>query len=373
MRRFRMTRMLTGCLSMVLPAVATAGPVNCTEILNHMRNGSWAIQGWPAPFKVTFRVWEPFEISAAEARRRLRAIEGLPDHPDREPLERALAAASAEGWSDPETIWYFDDKRLRYQTVDTVSRPGHSSHIDIGVDGDSYWTLSNNTLTLVRSRTAPDNLNQRRFVHRMLESVLGVAAAPGLYAHLNDVLLESCESDGRAWTATWTRENGRTRLRTRGTVASDGEMLTTEVRALLVGGDSPSGTGGTAFLRHEYSDIFSRSIPRLIRIGPESNPSRMYEILEIARVDPSEANGLVRQPEQGVDDPIRGRIAFDTISDWRSGSPQVRVWAANDGWIAPTNAPQSRNDPGRTLPIFLIAMAAIALGVGAFLRFSVRR
>ncbi len=362
---------LLGILLMSLTPTASAS--DCAAVIEHMRNQSWAIRGWPAPFKVSFRTWEPPEMTVAQARENLRAIHGLPDHPDRERLERALSAALAEGWSEPETIWYFGDKRLRYHTVDTLSKAGHVSRVDLGVDGDAYWSMGNNSLSLVQAGTAPDNMNQRRAIHRMLESGLGVAAAPGLYAHLKDVRLEACQSDARDWSATWTRENGRTRLRTTGIVAPDGELLTTEVRALRVNGESPAGSGGVGFSRHEYSEVFARSVPRLVRFGPESSPRRMYEILEIARVDPTQADALVRRPEHGATDPLRGRIAFEHLTDWRSGSPQVQTWTATTGWTVPDNAPQlnrdSRKRMRRTVAISFTACAIVgALVVVRLLR-----
>lgn len=338
-----------------------------------MRSRSWAIQGWPEPLKVYFRIWEPPEMSEAQARESLRAIEGLPDHPDRNRLEQALATARSGGWSDPETIWYFGKNRFRYHTIDTRSRIGHASRVDMGVDGDSYWTLSNTTLTLVRERTAPDNLNQRRYITRMLESVVGIAAAPGLYAHLKDVRLESCHSDGSSWSAVWTRENGQTRLQISGRLDPGGELLTTHARAIVVRGEPQADNGGVSFDRHEYSDVFMRSVPRVIQMGPTSAPNRIYEILEITRPDPSEAIELVRQPEPGQIDPIRGRVSYGVVTDWRSGSPQVQMTDGQDGWTVPTNAPQPIRTPGSTRSRFVIFGAILALGTFGFWWFRVRQ
>jgi hypothetical protein len=337
-----------------------------------MRARSWAIQGWPEPLKVSFRIWEPPEMSESQARESLRAIEGLPDHPDRTRLEQALTIARSGGWSDPETIWYFGKNRLRYHTIDTRSRIGHASRVDMGVDGDSYWTLSNTTLTLVRERTAPDNLNQRRYITRMLESVLGVAAAPGLYAHLKDVRLASCESDGNLWSAVWTRENGQTRLQVSGRLDPGGELLTTHARATVVRGEPQGDNGGVSFDRHEYSDVFMRSVPRVIRMGPSSAPRRIYEILEITRPDPSESIELVKQPERGQVDPIRGSVSFDVMTDWRSGNPQVKVVDGQDGWTVPTNAPQSVRANGSTRSTIVIFGAILAVGTLGFWWFRVR-
>lgn len=332
--------LLAAALLAALPAPAMAAE-DCAELLLSMRERSWASRGWPGPFRVSYRVWHPPEMSEEAARAGLRAIEGLPDHPDRERLERALLEAEAGGWLEPETIWYFGDDRLRYSSSHTTARPGHTSRVDIGVDGEDYWTLGNHSMTLVRARTAPEDLNQRRYVHRMLGSVVGLAAAPGLYAHLDDVRLESCRADGQTWSAVWSRDDGRKHFTVSGVVAPDGELLTTEMRATMVDGQ-PRDTGGSIELsRHAYDAVFARSVPRLIRrLGDDGRPIRVYEILAIDRADPGEADALVRRPDPGDTDPVRGEVAYRTVTDWRSGSPSVTTWAAGTGWTAPANAPQ---------------------------------
>ena len=349
--QFRSIALLAAALLVTLPAPAKAAE-DCADLLLSMRER--AREGFPAPFKVRFRLWSPPEMTVSRAADELDAIRDYPDHPDRARLTRALTRASSAGWSDPQTIWYFGPDRHRNSMA---NRHGDETvELDVATNGPLNWSLSNSTLGLSDSDEHPSG------TPHVLRTTLGLLAYAGLYPNSENIRLLRCDRAGDAWSAVWRTQ--RAEIEVAGTVRPDG-TLRTERRVLLRTFPEPGDAVGTVteYTGFVRSEVFGRDVPTLMTMtGPDGAVTRRLEILELTAIDPGDADELLRVPEPGATDPVRGEVAFRHVNDRRAGGGGLLI-QTRTGWEAPLNAPAKppASGPAWRSPYALAGVCVLSL------------
>jgi len=309
---------------------ALTGPV----IAQHIGSPDWLRQVWqeasawepPANTFFRYRIEAFVHVDPEEVARLEAEVRGHPEHPARRRLRQLkdMQEAGSPLVSERRIWWGNDAWRFSRDTPTDPSDPFH----DVVVTRSWSWSLHADSLSIADPANAPEGLDHRRYeptlrmhLSQFVWGELGLGADGPLAFGINEA-----HSNGDGWTGVAISRNGARERIYHGRIV-EGRMPVVEEVRMRRSDDAPAFEGErTVFSDWSVNNHIGRPIAGIVEgFAPDGSLSWRMTLQEVRPVSRQELSDVLRVPQEGMLDPVRGLIEPRVVTDARPIIQSMRI------------------------------------------------
>lgn len=299
-------------------------------------------------------------IETVEDLARLRSLVGdLPDHPLRHKM--LTLARQLEQHPDSQTLMLWYESELRFRVSCTYSDGQSIEYNDTAVDNKSGWRLTDRSLHLYSTSRLPEGEDPRFLLHALpvqLNRLINHSFGSGPLG----ISPIAAWRDNSAWMCITESSDSNRRYRITGVlVPGDKGVSLRVIRNDIIESDDTQWLGSyIVYADWKTVPLHAEPIPhRIDSFLPDGRTKHTFELLEYRRLEPGELDPLLKQPDPGLPEPIRGELKFASIFDSRDG--RTGIQSTTDGLSPETGRATNQRPPWYLIAIVLAVVSFVLI------------